>query len=63
MDQLKRLVKAAKDDPMVKAFIADALSKQVNAVLACKESEWPDHCIVTLPAWKRAATVIQGIIN
>jgi hypothetical protein len=58
----KRLLKAMANDPLVRAFVIDALMKQSSAVLTTPESEWPRHCIVAYDAWQRAAMTVSELL-
>jgi hypothetical protein len=58
----KRLLKAMTNDPLVRAFVIDALQKQSSLVLTTPESEWPKHCIVTYNAWQAAALVVSELL-
>jgi hypothetical protein len=60
-NKLKKLVAAAKDNPVVGAFILDALNKWADAVISC--TEWPKNYIITLEAWKQAAETVKTAIE
>lgn len=63
MDKLKRLVAAAKNNPMVLAFVLDAITKQADQAMDCPADAWPEHCIVTLKCWQQAATAAKESIS
>lgn len=58
---LAKLIKMAKADPLVMAFIIDAVIKQARRVEASNPKRWPKNCIVTHEAWKATAIKIQNL--
>lgn len=63
MDKLKRLVARCKENPMLLAFVLDAVAKQADTVLDCPADKWPKHCIVTLACWQEAAARAKLLIS
>lgn len=51
---MSKIVKAC-EHPIVRAFVIDAITKQADLVSHAKK--WPEHCIITLAAWKEAARI------
>ncbi len=56
-----RLVRAAKNNVIMQAYIVDCCTKMNSRLRTVKK--WPKHCIITLEAWKQASENCQSAID
>lgn len=55
IDFLTHVMEFAPTGALMQGFVLEGLRIYAEQVMAATDAEWSDHCVVSLPVWKRCA--------